>query len=198
MVEKFREDSLDLEEYIAHNIKSSKPEGLLKCVQCGMCTSVCPAAQHSDYNPRSMVERVLEGDNTIVEDEDIWYCFYCYTCHSICPVDNSPCEVNQVLRQIAIDKGIADEHLIPFLGFGDSFLNHGIGGIPENFFPEMREDIGEDWWDFKTHLDDVRTHLGLDPVFPSEDAIVEVSTILKACGFEDRINKIRNHKNNKD
>ena len=32
MVEKFREDSLDLEEYIAHNIKSSKPEGLLKCV----------------------------------------------------------------------------------------------------------------------------------------------------------------------
>ncbi|OWT33856.1 heterodisulfide reductase subunit C [Methanobrevibacter sp. 87.7] len=198
MVEKFREDSLDLEEYISHNIKSSKPKGLLKCVQCGMCTSVCPAAQHSNYNPRSMVECVLEGDTAVIEDEDIWYCFYCYTCHSICPADNSPCEVNQVLRQIAVDKGIADDHLIPFLGFGDSFLNHGIGGIPENFFPEMKEDIGDDWWDFKTHLDDVRNHLGLDPVFPSEEAIVEVSTILKSCGFEDRINKIRNHHKDED
>lgn len=187
----FRENSLDLEEYITGDIKSSKPEGLLKCVQCGMCTSVCPAAQHSSYNPRLMIEAVLEGNNDIVDNEDIWYCFYCYTCHSICPVDNSPCEVNQILRQISINKGSGDKHLIPFLGFGDSFLEHGIGGIPENFFPEMREDIGEEWWDFKLHLNDIRNHLGLDPVFPSDEAIEEISTILKTCGFEDRINKIK-------
>ena len=98
---------------------------------------------------------------------------------------------NQVLKQIAIDEGIADEHLRPFLGFGDSFLNHGMGGIPQNFFKEMREDIGEEWWDFKNHLDDVRTQLGLGPVYPDEDSIEEISTILVKCGFKDRVEKIR-------
>lgn len=66
-----------------------------------------------------------------------------------------------------------------------------MGGIPQNFFKEMREDIGEDWWEFKNHLDDVRTQLGLGPVYPDEDSIEEISTILVKCGFKDRVEKIR-------
>lgn len=191
MDEKFEHGSLDLAHFIMNDIKFAQGENLLKCVQCGMCTSACPGAQHSDYNPRDMIEYILEGDNSIIESEDIWNCFYCYTCHSICPVGNSPCQANQVLKQIAIDEGIADEHLRPFLGFGDSFLNHGMGGIPQNFFKEMREDIGEEWWEFKNHLDDVRTQLGLGPVYPDDDSIEEISTILVKCGFKDRVEKIR-------
>lgn len=113
--QKINDNPLELAEFIIKNPKSSEDLGLLRCVQCGMCTSVCPAARHSDYNPRNMIERVLEGDETIIEDETLWQCFYCYTCHSICPVGNSACEVNQVLKQIAFDEDLIDEKLKPFL-----------------------------------------------------------------------------------
>lgn len=186
------EDPLNLAELIIDDLKSSTDLGLLRCVQCGMCTSTCPGARHSDYNPREMIERVLEGDESILEDDAIWNCFYCYTCHSICPVGNSACEVNQILKQMAVDKGIANEHLKPFLGFGDSFLTLGIGGIPTNFFEEMREDIGEEWWEFKQNLDEIRNDLGLDPVVPPKKTIDEVHALLVQTGFEKRIEKIRN------
>ena len=91
---------IDFAEQIIHDVKNSKDEGVLKCVQCGMCTSTCPAARHSDYNPRDIIERVLEGDMSILEDDLIWNCFYCYTCHSVCPVGNSETHISlQPLEQ---------------------------------------------------------------------------------------------------
>ena len=188
---KIEDAPLDFAESIICDIKSSKEEGVLKCVQCGMCTSTCPAAQHSNYNPRDMIERVLEGDLSILEDKTIWNCFYCYTCHSICPVGNSACEVNQILKQFAISKGISHEEVIPFLEFGDSYLSMAIGGIPSVFFDEIREDVGEEWWDFKSNLEEVRSDLGLGPVSHSQEVISEVKKLLINCGFKDRLDKIK-------
>jgi heterodisulfide reductase subunit C len=145
-----------------------------------------------------MIEKILKGETSVIDDEDLWYCFYCYTCHSTCPVGNSPCQANQVLRQIKISRGEADSHLRPFLGFGYNFLNRGMGGIPSNFFPEMREDIGDEWWDFKTNLDNVRKELGLGPLVPPKETIDEVSTILKQVGFEDRIKEIKRIKDDEN
>lgn len=188
---KIDDTPLDFAEAIIEDIKSSKEDGVLKCVQCGMCTSTCPAARYSHYNPRDMIESVLEGDETILEDEDLWNCFYCYTCHSICPVGNSACEVNQIIKQFAISKGIAYDKLIPFLGFGDNYLTMAIGGIPSNFFDEIIEDVGKEWWYLRTNLDKIRDELDLEPVIPPQDVIDEVNTLLVNCGFKDRIDKIR-------
>ncbi|MGN0094393.1 MAG: ferredoxin:CoB-CoM heterodisulfide reductase subunit HdrC [Methanobrevibacter sp.] len=196
MGNEFQEGTLDLANFIMADLKFTVGDNLLKCVQCGMCTSTCPGAQHSNYNPRDMIEKILKGETSIIDDEYLWYCFYCYTCHSTCPVGNSPCQANQVLRQIKISRGEADAHLRPFLGFGYSFLNNGIGGIPPNFFPEMREDIGDDWWDFKCNLDDIRENLGLGPVIPPKETIDEVSTILKQAGFEKRLEEVKRIKDN--
>ena len=57
---------IDFAEKIIRDVKNSKEEGVLKCVQCGMCTSTCPAARHSNYNPRDIIERVLDGDVSIL------------------------------------------------------------------------------------------------------------------------------------
>lgn len=57
--QKISETPLDFAEAIKEDIKSSKDDGVLKCVQCGMCTSTCPAARHSNYNPREIMERVF-------------------------------------------------------------------------------------------------------------------------------------------
>ena len=189
--QKITESPINFAEEIIGDVKNSKDEGVLKCVQCGMCTSTCPAARHSDYNPRDIMERVLEGDMTILEDEIIWNCFYCYTCHSVCPVGNSVCEVNQILKQFAIENGIAWDKLYEYMGFADSYFNAAIGAIPEIFFTDIDRDV-PGWWEFRQNLNKIREELELDPpLMPSQDVIDEVSLILTITGFKDKIEKIR-------
>ena len=73
----------DLAYKVLKDIKASPDLGLLRCVQCGMCASSCPAARHSEYDPRVVIKRVLDDDKTLLEDKYIWNCFYCYNCHSV-------------------------------------------------------------------------------------------------------------------
>ena len=156
-----------------------------------MCTSACPAARHSDYNPRDIIERVLEGDESILSEDNIWNCFYCYTCHSICPVGNSVCEVNQILKQMAIENKIGYDKLYEYMGFADSYFNAAIGAIPEIFFKDIDRDV-PGWWDFRLNLDEIRQELELNPpLMPSKETIEEVSKILTITGFKEKIEKIR-------
>ena len=189
--QKISDSPINFAEKIIEDVKNSKDEGVLKCVQCGMCTSICPAARHSDYNPRDIIERVLEGDESILADDNIWNCFYCYTCHSVCPAGNSVCEVNQILKQMAIENKIGYDKLYEYMGFADSYFNAAIGAIPEIFFKDIDRDV-PGWWDFRLHLDEIRNELELDPpLMPSKETIDEVSKILTITGFKDKIEKIR-------
>ncbi|MDR0912530.1 MAG: 4Fe-4S dicluster domain-containing protein [Methanobrevibacter sp.] len=189
-----KDNKNNLSNQILNNIKASKDLGLLRCVQCGMCTSMCPAAKHSKYNPRLMVEKVLENDENIIKDENIWNCFYCYTCHSICGVGNSPCEINQILRQIAIDKKQEDKFVNSLSSYGDSFMEIGIGGMPKSFFMQLHEDI-DGWLDLKSELEDIRENLDLGPVKMDENSIKEVRKLLKHINFEKRLEKLKSQEN---
>lgn len=190
-IQKISDSPIDFAEKIIRDVKNSRDDGVLKCVQCGMCTSTCPAARHSDYNPRDIIERVLEGDESIVADDCIWNCFYCYTCHSVCPVGNSVCEVNQIIKQIAIENEIGYDKLYEYMGFADSYFTAAIGAIPERFFADIDRDV-PGWWDFRQNLDEIRNELELDPpLMPSEEVIDEVSRILTITGFKDKIERIR-------
>ena len=189
--QKITDSPIDFAEQVIDDVKNSKEDGVLKCVQCGMCTSTCPAARHSEYNPRDIMERVLEGDLTILEEDWIWNCFYCYTCHSVCPVGNSVCEVNQILKQFAIKNEMAYDKLYEYMGFADSYFTAAIGAIPEIFFDDIDRDV-PGWWDFRQHLDEIRNELELDPpLIPPKEDIDEVSKILTITGFKDKIEKIR-------
>ena len=187
--QKISDSPIDFAEKIIRDVKNSKEDGVLKCVQCGMCTSTCPAARHSKYNPRDIIERVLEGDETIIEDDCIWDCFYCYTCHSVCPVGNSVCEVNQILKQIAIENEIGYDKLYEYLGFADSYFT---------VFADIDRDV-PGWWQFRQNLDEIRNELDLNPpLMPSKEVIDEVSTILTITGFKDKIEKIRQSEEDDD
>jgi heterodisulfide reductase subunit C len=138
-----------------------------------------------------MIERVLEGDESVIEEENIWKCFYCYTCHSICPVGNSACEVNQVLRQLAIAKGIANDEISPFSDFGDKMLDLGLGGIPSNFYADLTRDIGEEWMEKNLHLDEIREELGLKALKMPDESIKEIRILLEKTNFDKRLKKIK-------
>ena len=189
--QKITDSPIKFAEDIIEDVKNSKDDGVLKCVQCGMCTSTCPAARHSNYNPRDIIERVLDGDVSILEDDLIWNCFYCYTCHSVCPVGNSVCEVNQILKQIAISNEIGYDKLYEYMGFADSYFTAAIGAIPEIFFDDIDRDV-PGWRDFRNNLGEIRDELELDPpLMPPKEVIDEVSKILTITGFKAKIEKIR-------
>jgi heterodisulfide reductase subunit C len=182
-----------LTESIINDLKTSKDIGVLKCIQCGMCTSVCPASRHSDYDSREIAKRVLEEDESLIYDDIIWNCFYCYTCHSVCPVGNSVSEIIQVLRQ----KAILDEEfeqIVTFLAFGDSLLELGVGSIPIEYFNVLIEIIGDEYLDIKINLEDVREELGLGSITLPEKDTRDIKNILEKTGFTDRLGKLRAYK----
>jgi len=187
---KIGENTFELAEIIINDIKTSNNSGILKCIQCGMCASVCPAARQTDYDPRELVKRVLDKDESLILDDIIWNCFYCYTCHSVCPVNNSACEINQIIRQKAIDKG-KGKPVAPFSAYGDSFLEFGLGAIPNDFFDDLIKDYGKEWLELKVNLEDIREELELGSMFLPEKDVKDINKILEKSGFKNRLEKIR-------
>ena len=70
-------------------------EGLNACMNCGVCTAICPAAAFYDYDPRKIVIAVQTKDDDEIEkllkSETIWYCGECLSCKTRCPRGNTPC-----------------------------------------------------------------------------------------------------------
>ncbi len=188
---KLKKNSLKLVKDVIKDLKASPDLGIYKCVQCGMCTSVCPGASQTEYDPRDMIRRVLEDDETVIDDENIWNCFSCYTCNSVCPSGNNASEINQILRQMSIDKGEGIKKIVSFSAYGDSFMELGVGSIPNTFFDIMVKDVGPEYMNLKLNIEDIRTDLDLGSYILPEDAISEVESILDNSGFKNRLERIK-------
>ena len=188
---KLKKNSLKLVKDIIKDLKASPDLGIYKCVQCGMCTSVCPGASQTEYDPRDMIRRVLEDDETVIDDENIWNCFSCYTCNSVCPSGNNASEINQILRQMSIDNGEGIQKIVSFSAYGDSFMELGVGSIPNTFFDVMVKDVGPEYMNLKLNIEDIRSDLDLESYILPEEAINEVESILENSGFKDRLERIK-------
>ena len=61
-------------------------EGLTACMNCGICTGVCPAAEFYNYDPRQIVNMVQTKDDDAIEkllkSDTIWYCGECMSCRA--------------------------------------------------------------------------------------------------------------------
>lgn len=181
----------DLAHRVLSDIKAPSDLGLLRCVQCGLCTSVCPASRHSDYDARNIIKRVLDNDESIIEDEIIWNCFYCYTCYSVCPVGNSVCIVNQIIRQMAIEEDVGKRKIESFMSFADSYIEEGLGVIPKEYQGQLHIDYGRHWTNLQEQLQDVRKDLELDDMYLLPEAKETVDKTLEAIGFKERVKEVK-------
>lgn len=166
-------------------------DGFESCIQCGVCTSGCPAARFTDYSPRETSRRALEGDVSLLEDDDIWYCYYCYTCQSRCPRHNSVAVINQVVRGMQVENGRGRPHVEMFAEWCGNFYEKGAGGDPHPQFAHLVDAWGEKYTDYMEHLLEIREELGLGDLYPPDEVVEEVRTIFEETGFKQRLAAVR-------
>jgi heterodisulfide reductase subunit C len=82
-------------------------EKLLKCFQCGTCTSDCPIARFSDtYRPRQIIRMAQIGlKEKVLSSDTLWLCASCFTCTDRCPQDVEVASVIRVLKNLAAQQG---------------------------------------------------------------------------------------------
>ncbi len=166
-------------------------DGFQSCIQCGICTSGCPAARFTEYSPRETARRALEGDESLLTDDTVWYCYYCYTCQSRCPRHNSVAVINQVVRGLQVEMGTGHRHVEMFGQWCANFYDKGMGGNPHLMFPDVSEAWGEKWVAFMDRLLEIREKLGLGELYPPENVVAEVQTIMEETGFKRRLAAVR-------
>ena len=77
------------------------------CYQCGMCTAGCPVAFAMDLAPNQVMRMVQLGlADSVLRSHTIWLCAGCETCATRCPKLVELSKVMDVLRQIAVQRGI--------------------------------------------------------------------------------------------
>jgi len=106
-------------------------EKLLRCFQCGTCTSDCPVARFSDtYRPRQIIRMAQLGlKDRVLKSGTLWLCATCFTCTDRCPQDVEVASVIRVLRNLAAEKGCVPE---VFKDQASCILNSGYAyKIPE-------------------------------------------------------------------
>ena len=130
-------------------------EGLKACMNCGVCTAVCPAAEFYNYDPRQIVAIVQSRDDEEIErllrSETIWYCGECMSCRPRCPRGNTPGYVIQALRTLSQRLGLFVEsekgrqQLALKRLIGDNILATGYCLTPRNIRPELHPEQGTIW-----------------------------------------------------
>jgi heterodisulfide reductase subunit C len=82
-------------------------EKLMRCFQCGTCTSDCPIARFSDtYRPRQIIRMTQLGlKDRVLNSDSLWLCASCFTCTDRCPQDVEVASVIRVLRNLAAEQG---------------------------------------------------------------------------------------------
>lgn len=126
-------------------------EGLNACMNCGVCTAICPAAEFYDYDPRKIVDVVQTKDDeaiiNLMKSETIWYCGECMSCKTRCPRGNAPGLIIMALRSLSQDLGFFVEsekgrqQLALKRTVGQWILDHGyclyLEGVGTSLHPEQ-------------------------------------------------------------
>jgi heterodisulfide reductase subunit C len=130
-------------------------EAMKACMNCGVCTAICPAAEFYEYDPRKICDIVQRRDEEAIEQllrsETIWYCGQCMSCKTRCPRSNVPAEIISILRKISQELGYFAENefgrqQIDIMRIiGGNILKTGYCVHPDIVHPEGHPEQGPIW-----------------------------------------------------
>lgn len=145
-------------------------DSLKACMNCGMCTAVCPAAEFFDYDPRRICDMVQRGDEDEIErllrSDTIWHCGQCLSCKTRCPRGNVPGTVINILRKVSQDMGYFRESRLGrqqvelMNGVGQNILDIGYCVHPDRVNSAKHPEQGPVWDWFIKNIEDVAPRFG--------------------------------------
>lgn len=190
-------------------------EGLNACMNCGVCTAICPAAEFYNYDPRKIVDTVqTKNDDEITEllkSETIWYCGECMSCKTRCPRGNTPGFIIMALRTLSQKLGYFTEsekgrqQLAIKRTVGENIFKYGYCAAAYAVNPKMHPEQGPIWEYILENTDDVFERLGgqingigTGPLrkIPQE-ALDELKKIFDVTGGTEFFNLIEEHSKRK-
>ncbi|MFI3281174.1 MAG: 4Fe-4S dicluster domain-containing protein [Rikenellaceae bacterium] len=190
-------------------------EGLVACINCGVCTAVCPAAEFYNYDPRQIVDTVQSRDDNAIEallkSETIWYCGECMSCRPRCPRGNTPGYVIQALRTLSqrtghfVESEKGRQQLALKRVIGQGILDTGYCLTPRAIDPDLHPEQGPVWrWVYDNHEDvyalftDNYASEGAGPVRKiSPKTMDELHSILEQTGCIELFDAIEEHSERK-
>ena len=77
------------------------------CIQCGICTAVCPMIEYMDYSPRVLNAMLTAGCyDDVLRSQAIWTCTGCYACTVECPKQLPVTESIYTLKRASMRAGV--------------------------------------------------------------------------------------------
>ena len=142
-------------------------KSLLKCIQCGVCSSGCTVSQYIDLQPHRVVASLLLGlKDVILSSNAIWTCSLCHRCTERCPKGVDYSFILALLRNIA-----SKERKIPE-EYSSTVKVIGKNGFVVPYSAGMKKTI-----------DRRRGKMNLPEIIPPK--LDDVRTILKETGLGD-------------
>lgn len=145
-------------------------DSLKACMNCGICTAICPAAEFFDYDPRRICDTVQRGDEEQMEEllrsDTIWYCGQCLSCKPRCPRGNVPGAVITILRKVSQEMGYYKESPLGrqqceiMEGIGKNILDIGYCVHPDRLRPEKHLEQGPVWDWYVKNIKEVSPRFG--------------------------------------
>lgn len=126
------------------------------CINCGNCTSACPAFRFADFGPRIVVQKVMHSGSEPellfqIVDQYIWACFQCFACWDVCPAHNNPGGLVAIVKEAAVRRGLpsARKALEPY-----SRILYRLMTTGTQISPDMHSSIAlfRDWGPHKAEL----------------------------------------------
>lgn len=165
------------------------------CMNCGLCSAVCPAAEFNDYNPRQIMETIQRKDEEelteLLKADTIWFCAQCGSCKTRCPRGNSPWSVISSLRQLSQLKGYHTSSVRgrqQYFGrhlWGGNYWNRGLTLYFRNPAAESHLDFGPRFARYFQNKEEIHRRVGscpdMDGSMPGRKVPPETLQQLRRC-----------------
>jgi len=169
---KVTKNAKDLDQQFRYEISEKiGAKSLLKCIQCGVCSSGCTVTEYVDMQPHRVVASCLLGlRNEVLSSQAIWTCSLCHRCTERCPKNVDYSFILALLRNIAVKEGNVP---IEYSGTINTIYNNGFvvpytGGM-------------------KTTIDKRRNRIGLPQIVGPD--LKDIQFIINETGLGNLIKK---------
>jgi len=162
----------DFDKSFADEINRLVENSLIKCMDCGTCSSGCPSGRRTAMRIRQLVRLARLGYKPMLSMVDLWMCTTCYRCFDRCPRKVNITDAIIFIRNKAFKEGYA---LPKHIKVAQLVIDYGHAVPINNEIRALRKELGLPELPPTVHS------------FP--DALKEVQKILSITKFNELANQ---------